>query len=257
MFLFIYFWRSLGNSNPCFRRGEGNAARLRPSESSIFAFDIDLVVGTLFLDKLVPTRYCAHHKEIQSGDGEQWTTRRVRFNVLELCYPFCRPRRHAMRGIAASFLSLKILHCDYMPPAANGDYGGRSRRYGANPAKAGIQKRGGPPPPVFPGAPVAPAAVQYGFPAGPGLVPLYPQKRTRIGGSPALGGAIMRRMKVEEIAEAIAKLPPDQLARFRRWFTAFEAGRGDHAKELDSTATKLGRLTGRAFAELKKRGTES
>jgi len=48
-------------------------------------------------------------------------------------------------------------------------------------------------------------------------------------------------MNVEEIAEAIAKLPPDQLARFRRWFTAFEAGRADHAKELDSTATKLGR----------------
>ena len=37
-------------------------------------------------------------------------------------------------------------------------------------------------------------------------------------------------MKVEEIAEAIAKLPPDQLARFRRWFTAFEEGRTDHAK---------------------------
>jgi hypothetical protein len=31
-------------------------------------------------------------------------------------------------------------------------------------------------------------------------------------------------MKVEEIAEVVAKLPPDQLARFRRWFTAFEAG---------------------------------
>jgi len=60
-------------------------------------------------------------------------------------------------------------------------------------------------------------------------------------------------MKVEEIAEAIAKLPPDQLARFRRWFTAFEAGRADHAKELDSTAT---RLAGRAFAELKKRAKE-
>ena len=59
-------------------------------------------------------------------------------------------------------------------------------------------------------------------------------------------------MKVEEIAEAVAKLPPDQLARFR-WFTAFEAGRTDHAEELDSTATKLGRLAGRAFAELKKR----
>jgi len=31
-------------------------------------------------------------------------------------------------------------------------------------------------------------------------------------------------MKVEEIAEAIVKLPPDQLVRFYRWFTAFEAG---------------------------------
>ena len=63
-------------------------------------------------------------------------------------------------------------------------------------------------------------------------------------------------MKVEEIAEAIAKLQPDQLARFRRWFAAFEAGRTDHAKELNSTATKLGRLAGRALAELKKRAKE-
>jgi hypothetical protein len=55
-------------------------------------------------------------------------------------------------------------------------------------------------------------------------------------------------MKVEEIAEAVAKLPPDQLARFRRWFTAFEAGRPDHAEELDSAATKLGRLAGREEA---------
>ena len=61
----------------------------------------------------------------------------------------------------------------------------------------------------------------------------------------------MRHMKVEEIAEAIAKLPPEQLARLRRWFAAFEAGRTNHAEELDSTATKLGRLAGRAFAELK------
>jgi hypothetical protein len=64
-------------------------------------------------------------------------------------------------------------------------------------------------------------------------------------------------MTVEGIAEAIVKLPPDQLARFRRWFAAFEAGRADHAKELDSTATKLGRLVGRTFAELKKRAKES
>ena len=63
-------------------------------------------------------------------------------------------------------------------------------------------------------------------------------------------------MKVEEIAEAVAKLPPDQLARFRRWFTGFEAGRADHAEELNSTATKLGRLAGRAFAGLKRRAKE-
>ena len=73
---------------------------------------------------------------------------------------------------------------------------------------------------------------------------------------PSPSGAILRHMKVEEIAEVVAKLPPDQLARFRRWFTAFEAGRSDHAEELDSTATKLGRLAGRAFAELKKRTKE-
>jgi hypothetical protein len=66
----------------------------------------------------------------------------------------------------------------------------------------------------------------------------------------------MRHMKVEEIAEAVAKLSPDQLARFRRWFTAFETGRTNHAQELESPATKLGRLAGRAFAELKKRAKE-
>lgn len=60
-------------------------------------------------------------------------------------------------------------------------------------------------------------------------------------------------MKVEEIAEAISKLSPEELARFRRWFTAFESGRVNHAEELDSTATKLGRFAGRAFADLRKR----
>jgi hypothetical protein len=63
-------------------------------------------------------------------------------------------------------------------------------------------------------------------------------------------------MKVEEIAEAIVKLPPDQLARFRLWFTAFEAGRADHVQELESAATKLGRLVGRAFFDLKRRAKE-
>jgi len=64
------------------------------------------------------------------------------------------------------------------------------------------------------------------------------------------------RMKVEEIAEAISKLPPDEMARFRRWFAAFEAGRANHAEELESTANKLGRFAGRTFAELRKRVQE-
>lgn len=64
-------------------------------------------------------------------------------------------------------------------------------------------------------------------------------------------------MKVEEIAEAISKLPPEELARFRRWFAAFEAGHANHAEELDSTATKLGRFAGRAFAELRKRAKDN
>lgn len=63
-------------------------------------------------------------------------------------------------------------------------------------------------------------------------------------------------MKVEEIAEAVAKLPPEELARFRRWFTAFESGSAHHAEQLDSTATKLGRFAGRAFAELRKRAKD-
>jgi hypothetical protein len=69
-------------------------------------------------------------------------------------------------------------------------------------------------------------------------------------------GAMLCHMKVEEIAEAVSKLQPDELARFRRWFAAFESGRGNHAEELDSTATKLGRFAGRAFAELKKRAKD-
>jgi hypothetical protein len=67
---------------------------------------------------------------------------------------------------------------------------------------------------------------------------------------------MLARMKVEEIAEAVSKLPPDEMGRFRRWFAAFEAGRANHAEELDSTATKLGRFAGRTFAELRKRVKE-
>jgi hypothetical protein len=63
-------------------------------------------------------------------------------------------------------------------------------------------------------------------------------------------------MKVEEIAEVVAKLPPDQLARFRRWFAPFEAGRPDHAQELDSTGSNLVTSLAARLLKLKKRAKE-
>ena len=97
-------------------------------------------------------------------------------------------------------------------------------------------------------AEVAPATTITPVGAGPGERPFRSLNQ--------VSRAILRHMKVEEIAEAVVKLPPDQLARFRRWFTAFEAGRTNHAEELASSATKLGQLAGRAFAELKRRARE-
>ena len=87
----------------------------------------------------------------------------------------------------------------------------------------------------------------------PGASEAEPKPRYSVAQPSPRACAMLRDMKVEEIAEAVANLPPDQLARFRRWFTAFEAGRADHAGELDSAASKLGRFAGRAFAEMKRR----
>jgi hypothetical protein len=61
-------------------------------------------------------------------------------------------------------------------------------------------------------------------------------------------------MKVEDIQEAVLKLPPEDLARFRVWFAEFESGMP--APKLETTATKLGRFAGRTVAELRKRTRE-
>jgi hypothetical protein len=63
-------------------------------------------------------------------------------------------------------------------------------------------------------------------------------------------------VRVEDIAEAILKLSPEELARFRRWFTEFESGMGP-PKAPEVAAAKLGRLAGRAIAELRKRARET
>jgi hypothetical protein len=62
-------------------------------------------------------------------------------------------------------------------------------------------------------------------------------------------------MKVEDIEEAIRKLPPAELAKFRRWFAEFESGMAP-PKVAEAAAVKLGRLAGRAIAEIRKRSRE-
>jgi hypothetical protein len=62
-------------------------------------------------------------------------------------------------------------------------------------------------------------------------------------------------MKVEDIEEAILRLSPEDLAKFRRWFAEFQSGMAP-PKIPEPTAVKLGRLAGRAFAEIRKRARE-
>jgi hypothetical protein len=61
-----------------------------------------------------------------------------------------------------------------------------------------------------------------------------------------------RDMSAEDIEEAILRLPPHELAKLRAWFADFEAGR----KPPEPTASKIGRLAGRAFADIRKRMRE-
>jgi hypothetical protein len=62
-------------------------------------------------------------------------------------------------------------------------------------------------------------------------------------------------MTVEDIEEAILKLSPEDLAKLRLWFAEFESGMGA-PKIPEATATKLGRIAGRAIAEFRKRARE-
>ena len=60
-------------------------------------------------------------------------------------------------------------------------------------------------------------------------------------------------MTVEDIEEAILRLPPAELAKFRAWFAEFEAGRVNKKSEPQDTASRLGRSAGRTFADVRKR----
>jgi hypothetical protein len=61
-------------------------------------------------------------------------------------------------------------------------------------------------------------------------------------------------MTVGEIEKAIADLPPDQLAKFRAWFEAFDAERFDQSFERNAKAGKLDRLAEQAINDLHKGG---
>jgi hypothetical protein len=54
---------------------------------------------------------------------------------------------------------------------------------------------------------------------------------------------------VEDIEKAVAELPPDQLARFRAWFEAFDAPRFDEKIERDAKAGKFDQLAEQAIAD--------
>jgi hypothetical protein len=59
-------------------------------------------------------------------------------------------------------------------------------------------------------------------------------------------------MTIEDIEKAVAKLPPDDLARFRTWFDGFDAARFDQKIERDAKAGKLDRLADQAIDDLRK-----
>lgn len=56
-------------------------------------------------------------------------------------------------------------------------------------------------------------------------------------------------MTIEDLEKAVAKLPPDQLAKFRDWFETFDAARFDQKIEHDAKAGKLDRLAEQALAD--------
>ena len=59
-------------------------------------------------------------------------------------------------------------------------------------------------------------------------------------------------MTIEDLEQAVAKLPPDQFAKFRAWFEAFDAARFDGKIERDIKAGKLDQLGDRALDDFRK-----
>ena len=58
--------------------------------------------------------------------------------------------------------------------------------------------------------------------------------------------------KIEDIEKAVSELGPEELARFRAWFEAFDAARFDQKIERDAKAGKLDKLANEAIADFRK-----
>jgi hypothetical protein len=58
-------------------------------------------------------------------------------------------------------------------------------------------------------------------------------------------------MTVEDLEKAVAKLPPDQLAKFRVWFEEFDAAQFDQKIERDAKAGKLDKLADQAIGDFR------
>lgn len=58
-------------------------------------------------------------------------------------------------------------------------------------------------------------------------------------------------MTTEDLEKAVANLPPDQFAKFRDWFEAFDAARFEQKIARDVKAGKLGRLAEQALADFR------
>lgn len=56
---------------------------------------------------------------------------------------------------------------------------------------------------------------------------------------------------LESLERAIEKLPPEELAKFRRWFTKFDAAAWDAEIEADATAGKFDAFAQEALEEYK------
>jgi hypothetical protein len=62
-------------------------------------------------------------------------------------------------------------------------------------------------------------------------------------------------MTLEELEKTVSALPPDQLARFRAWFLAFDAKCWDRQLESDVAAGRLDAIADEAIREHRSGGS--